>query len=235
MPIFLSQEQLYRLLERELPEDTYIDGAPSAGFSTADMNAVAFVGAAAYSNLQRIYDNYFPQYADERIGDWEITVFDQLSDSTLTLQDRRDRVVNKLRARPGITKQDMLNAVTATFPFLAPSGAEIIEWGCTDGGWLISESQLGISTFLNGSNGVEVVNGSEDLCDDNPAAHGLTPEEWAIAQQEAYTFEVRIFNYTLSADQYALLDKVMTAAEPARSTHVITSGLTDADRVNGDT
>lgn len=233
MPVFLTQAQIYRLLQRELPEDVYADGAPSAFFTTADNWAFSHVVATAYTNQHRIYENYFPQTADERIGDWEITAFNQLSPAGDTLPVRRARVVAKMRARPGITKADMLRAVTATFPFLAPSGAEIIEWGCSTGGWVLNESQLGIETFLNGAMLVNAV--GPGLCDADPADFGLTPEEWAIAQEEAYTFEVRVFDYVFNATELAKLNAVLTAAEPARSTHVITDDLTGADRTDGDT
>lgn len=219
MPVFLTQEDLYRLLQRELPEDVYADGAPSAFFSTADMNAVAKTLGSAYTNLERIYDNYFPQYADERIGDWEVTVFGFVSDDAFTLEERRDRVVAKLRNRPGITKDDVFRAVTGMFPSLAPSGVEILPWGCADGGWTLNVSELGYDTYLNGWPRVAAV--GPDLCDLPASAFGLTDAQWAEMQAEAYTYEVRLAVPVTGASLTAL-DQLLTAVEPARSTHVIT-------------
>lgn len=232
MPLFLTRQEIYRILQRELPDDCYADGAPSAFFTTADMASVAKTIATAYSNLERIYVNYFPQTADEKIGDWEVEVFGFVSDAVLTLQERRDRVVQKLLNRPGITKADMERAVTGEIPSLGPSGFEIIEWGCGccgEGAWILDESELDVSTFLNGQNLVDAV--GPGLCDASPADYGKTPAEWAEMQEEAYTFEVRIFNRVLTAAERASLDARLTAAEPARSTHVITDNLTEDDRV----
>jgi len=93
----------------------------------------------------------------------------------------------------------------------------------------LGESELGISTFLSGSNLGNAT--GPGLCDDDPANYGLTPAQWALAQQTAYTYEVRIFDITLTAVQRALLDATLSKAEPARSTHVITDGLPDSLRV----
>lgn len=219
---FLTRYQLFRLLQRELPPYVYPDGSEGKFYSTADMASIADVAATGYANLERINANYFPQTADERIGDWEITVFGALLDSAFTLEQRRDRVLTKLRSLKGITKQDMKEAVQAIIG--STITVEIIEWGCKDGAWLIGESLLGVDTFLSEARLVDAT--GPTLCEDSPADYGLTPEEWNSAQMDAYTFEVRIYDYTLSADERAEIDKVLTAAEPARSRHVITDGLT---------
>lgn len=233
MPIFLSQADLYRVLQRELPEDVYADGAPSAFFSTADMNAVAKPLATAYENLERIYDNYFPQYADENVGDWEVTVFGFVSDGDLTLQQRRDRVIAKLRNRPGITRDDIFRAVTATIPELAPTGFDIIVWGCSLGGWTLDVSELGYDTYLNGYPRTAAV--GPQLCDLTPGDFGVTEAQWIEMQTEAYTYEIRIAELELTEAQLQALDTVLTAAEPARSTHVITQAADYLSTEDGDT
>lgn len=116
MPKFLSVTEIYRLLQRELPEDVYADGAPDLYNTAADMCAAASGFHTAYGNLERIYENYFPQYADEKIGDWEVMVFGQLSEGSLTLQERRDRVIAKLRERNRINLWSILVDILNLLP-----------------------------------------------------------------------------------------------------------------------
>jgi hypothetical protein len=231
MPKFLSQFEIYRMLQRELPEDVYPDGAPSGFYSTADMDSVAAVAASGYAKLARIYDNMFPQYADESIADWELLVFGYYLDTALTLQQRRDKIVGKIRERRGLTIPDMI-AVTRSVIGL-DKDVEIWEWGCETAGWMIGVSQLSISTYLNQANLVNAT--GPTLCHDTPADHGMTADEWALAQEQAYTYDVRVYNYTLTAQELIELDAALNKAEPARSQHKIISGLTDADKIVGTT
>lgn len=222
MAIFLSREQIYRMLQRELPEKVYPDGAASAYFSTADNSAIAGVIETTYNNLQRIYNNYWPQLADERMSDWEFTVFGFNLDASLTLQERRDRVLAKFRSRRGITLPDMENVVRG---ILGPDVVfEIIEWGCNSGGWILDESLLDYSTYLNGANMVDAT--GDDVCHTGPL--NFSPEEWEIHQEEAYTYEVLIYGYTLTAAERAEIDRQLSIEEPARSRHIITDGLGEA-------
>ena len=230
MPKFLSREEVYRILQRELPPNVYPDGAPSGFYSTADMDSVADVAATGYANLERIYDNIFPQSADERLNDWEITAFGKLLEANLSLEERRDRVITKIRARKGITKRDMEEAVLSIIG--SDKLMEIIEWGCRDGGWQLDESQLDINTFLNGQNLVDVTGSM--ICEADPSEYGKTEEEWLEMREDAYTYEVRIYLYTLTAAERQAIDEALSAAEPARSKHVITDGLNPNDIINPD-
>jgi len=111
MPKFLSRKEVYRLLQRESPEDVYPDGAPSAYYSTAEMDAVASGIADTYENMRLIYENNFPISATGRISDWEITAFGKRLPASLTLSERQDRVEQKVRARKGLTVSDMKDIV----------------------------------------------------------------------------------------------------------------------------
>lgn len=230
MPDFLDRQRLYRALQRELPEDVYPDGAPSGFYSTADMDSVADCAATGYANLERVYENYFPQDADERIDAWEVKAFGYNLPASLTLQERRDRVVAKLRARNGISKPDIVDVVKSIIG--TDKTVEIREWGCADGGWMLDISQLDIETILNGQNLVDATGAL--LCEGPPSAYGKTDAEWAEMQEEAYTYDVLIYGYTLSAAERRTLDETLDAAEPARSTHHILDGLEPPDLINGD-
>lgn len=231
MAIFLTRNQLYRLLQRELPEHVYADGAPSAFYTTADMDSAAAVFGTMYGNQRRIYENFWPQTAEEKIDSWEIKVFGELSADSLTLQEKIDRVLVRLRAQLGITIPDMISVVKAVIG--SDKLVEIIEWSGSTGGWQIGESQLGIETYLNGYRLTDAV--GPGLCEANPADYGFTPEEWAEMREQAYTYEVMIYGYTLTSGERAEIDRQLLKEEPARSQHVITDGLDPADMLNGDT
>lgn len=233
MPHFLTRDEIYRVLQRELPDSVYADGAPSGALTTADNYSLAGVVADSYTNLNRIYQNKFPQTADEDINDWEFMVFGALSPASLTLSQRQALLVNYLRTKPKLSVQGMINVVTGAVPETAVSGIDISEWGCYTGGWVLDESELDVTTILNGENLVDVT--GPGICGANPADYGKTPAEWALMQEEAYTYQVNIYGYTLSADQRATIDALLTKAEPARSTHVIVDGLDPDDMLNGDT
>jgi hypothetical protein len=231
LPKFLQQPEIYDLLQRELPADVYPYGPPSAFFSTADNASIAHIAATGYANLERIYDNYFPLSADERIQDWFITVFNRASDDLTDLAALRDRIVAKLRTRQGFSKPDIINYVYQIIG--TDKDIEVVEWGCNDGGWIIGDSQLSISTILNGARQLDVT--GPTICEADPSDYGKTPQEWAIMKEEAYTYEVRVYSYTLSSAEYDQLDQLLKENEPARSQHFIYSGLDPADKVSGDT
>ena len=230
MPKFLSRQEVYRILQRELPENAYADGDESSFYTTADMASVADCAASAYSNLERIYDNYWPQTADESIAAWEIIAFGRSLPANLTLTERRDRTTIKIRTRKGLTRQDMKDLVLSVIG--SDKLVDVIEWGCSNGAWVIGESQLSIQTFLGGYNALLAT--GPDLCSKTAADFGLTEEYFLGIREQAYTYEVRIYDYTLSADEYSEIDETLSVYEPARSQHKITDGLDPNDQLSGD-
>jgi hypothetical protein len=231
MPVFLTKEQIYRVIQREMPPFAYPDGPASAFFSTADSMATAKVFGDAYSNHEPIYDNYFPQYATDRIGDWERLILGKPLDGSLSLQERRDRVVAKIRSRRRTTPEDIIATVHSVID--TSILVEIAEWGCEGGAWILDESQLEITTILSEFNGTLRV--GPDLCQLDAADYGLTEQEFEDYQAEAYTYEVRIYGYTLSSQERADLEAALNPAEPWRSRHIILDGLDPSDSIGGDT
>lgn len=232
MPIFLTQNDVYRLLQRELPpDDVYPDGPATGFFSTADNMAVAKTIGDAYANLAEIYRNYYPTTAVERLADHEFTYFGYTLDGSLPIEDRRARLLAKIRTRRRTTEDDMLQAA---YTVLDPSIlVEVVPWGCGEAGWVLDVSQLDISTILNEFNGLERT--GPGLCALTAADYGFTAEEFADLQNQAYTYEVRIYAHVLTANERADLERVLTAGEPARSRHLIYDGLDPADAIGGDT
>lgn len=232
MPKFLIQKEIYRLIQRELPEDVYPDGNPSDFKSTASVQAKAKTIETTYSNMARIYDNFFPQLADEQILDWEIKIFGFQLDSALTLQDRREAILAKIRNQSRTTPQDMVDIAHQVVPADVP--VEALEWNCGGNGWILDFSQLGISTILNGFNGLKFLGGTE-LCGKTAADWGLSEEDFEDYQNQAYSYDLKIYNYTLTAMQEEELNNRLLAGEPARSRHYIIDGLDyDTEALGGD-
>ncbi len=220
MPKFLNRHEIYRLLQRELPEDVYPDGPASAFYSTADMDSVADCAATGYANLERLYENYWPQSADERITDHEITAFGFALSASLTLEERRDRVITKLRAKKGITNNDMKQAVLSIIG--SDKEVVVVEYGCGKGEfgtWLIGVSELGYNTYLGGMNMLLIT--GEFACEATAEEYGITEEQLEMIKTQAYTYEIKIFNYTLSVAERAAIESALSEGEPARSTHVV--------------
>lgn len=214
MPKFLTADEFYRVLQRELPEGVYADGQPSAFYTTADNFAFAKVMQDLGDNSARIYDNYFPQYADEKISDWEITTFNEVSPSGVSLPDRRAKVISKLREEPSISLWSILTTVIGILPPGTP--VRILEWARSMSGWRLGVSHLGVDTRLGGLDEVRVILATpEDYC-----THDLTTD-WIKQQKVAYTYEVRIYGHTLSDAESAQVEKSLTQKEPARSRHFV--------------
>ncbi len=235
MAKFLTREEVYRMLQRELPEGVYPDGAPSAYYSTADMDSVAQVASTAYENLERIYDNFFPQTADEKLSDWETAVFGKRLPASLSIEERRDRVLTKIRARKGLRKSDIKAEVHAVIG--SDKVVDIIEWGDHTGGWMLDWSTLDIGTYLNGqalSDVTPFLFPEGDLCEGDPSDFGKTEDEWLEMREDAYTYEVLIYDYTPTADELADINEKLNVAEPARANRIITSGLDGTNYSEGE-
>ena len=116
MPTFLTQAQIYRVLQRESPPDVYPDGAPEQFVSTAEMDSVAKTVASCYEAMERIYENMFPTTADEQLGDWENNVLGSTPVGALTTAQRRANLLAFIRSQDNISYWTILNAVFGFVP-----------------------------------------------------------------------------------------------------------------------
>lgn len=201
MSLFLTQAEIYQILSRELPQDVYAFGPPSAFYTTADTDSTAGVLADAYTNLSTIYNNIFPQTTDENISDWEATAFARPIPALATLTDRQTRVVDKLRLRRGISLWDVLNFVLTYVPI--QTFVQIIEYSLPSGGWRLDLSPLDVSTFLGNA-------------DDYP--NSMFPFS-------AYAYGIRIYDYTIDPSIYPSFLVELGFVEPARCVHDVQMGL----------
>lgn len=244
MAKFLNREELYRVVQRELPEFAYPDGPPAAFFSTADSDATADVAATAYGKLERIYQNYFPQTTDERVGDWIKKMFVGVSfDTGVTLQDKRDRIIAKVRKQPTIALWEVLKILAS----YAPEGKYVqISENCgASGSWELGASMLGVTTILGYDHkfadlGISVddwcdlvsstrwVLGSSELGVDTLLAD---PDYLSIIEPQlnAYGYEVRMFEFSVTGTSYDQLIRNLNETEPARSVHIVRQNLSPSD------
>jgi len=225
MPKFLSQDELYRLIQRELPAFVFPDGPPTAFYWTSEAYSYAKNFSSAYENASGIYDQFFPQTATSKIDDWDIKIFGQLQDASLSLQQRRDILVSHIQNSP----PDLgLWSILVRVLDLLPVGTvvQLFEY-CSlnkDAGWKIGVSLLGINTFLGFEQFVPEPGSGFDFCNPDPV-----PSNWTEEQNFAYGYECRVFNYTLSDQEYAKIDSLLKRLEPARSNHTIRDNLTLSD------
>jgi hypothetical protein len=233
MPKFLTREEIYRLFQRELPEDVYIDGPATAGYSTASIDSKAKVLATIYQNLERIYDNYFPQTSDERQEAWEIKVFGEPLDATLTLEERRARVIAKLQKQPTITLWEILTLVAGYVP--EGTFVQVVELCGGAGPWKLGVSKLGVDTALGIGDITLVTPGDEcagvvrdgwqlgisQLGVDTALGGSKDWNAIAYAQIQAYAYLIRIFDYEITGDTLSQMITEIKRAEPARSARII--------------
>lgn len=239
MPYFPKQNDIYRVLQRELPEGVYLDGAATAGYSTADMYATALTVANVYAALNIIYLNEFPQTADEYIDEWEIKLFGSAINSMQTLDNRRAALLRKIRAIPSITLWQILTTVVSYLPMGVY--AQVVSLGCSaggGGGWVLGVSHLSSETILGWADSVTLNNPNNlDLCDlVSGSGWRLGASQLDIStilsgpnsyqnisqvQAKAYTYEVRIFEYALTGAPLQAMLLAITAQEPARSAHIV--------------
>lgn len=240
MPKFLSREELYRILQRELPEGVYPDGAPSAFFSTAENDSVAALAASGYSSLERIYANFFPQTADERIDDFVQAVFGKKFDATVTLEEKRARVTAKVRKQPAIWAWEIMTLVAGYLP--EGTYVQIAPWGCgSAANWKLGVSQLGVNTNLGLDHSfADLGVSADDWCSfvktrgwqlgvsrlGETTELGSTPyREISDPQMNAFAYDIRIFGYELSGSALTEMLAEVSAAEPARSAHNLRQNL----------
>jgi hypothetical protein len=230
MPKFLTTDEVFAILQRELPDDVYPVGAPSAYYSTADNYGFADGVAAAYANLARIYANFWPLSADERISDWEVTAFGYELSSSLSLDAKRQLVNARMIAKKGTTTADLVAVVKSVIG--TDKVVEVAGWGGADGGWILNDNQLGITTIFNSGPRLKAVDPL--VCEKGPADFGLTQQEWDWIREEAYTYSVLVYGYTMTAAERVAVDSELLIYELARDQHFIYDGLDPQNAINVD-
>lgn len=215
MPKFLTQEELYALLQRELPEGVYPEGAPALSYSGSELDSVAKVMATQYQAASAIWYNLFPQSVSDQIDEWEIKVFGSLSTTTTVLADRIAAILSHLRSQANLSVWDMLIAVSSIVPNV---WVEIVErW-----------SLANFTSWDCRGDLADQVWGPDWVAGD-PAPFGCVVEQYIRDSQSelvalrdrAFRYYVVVYSLDLTDAQKAALEEFLTAKEPARSAHTI--------------
>lgn len=238
-PLFLNTDQILSVLMAELPDGVYAedraDHADPAerSYSSSELRAHAQVLANLYENLLAINsDKFLTTVTEDGLAAWEKNLFIEAQDASKPYAIRQQNLIAKYRANGGISLPAIQSIVAA---ILDPLGLpfQILPYcgqsnGVINGAWVLDESSLGLSTWLaalDPLNGTGLGAGETPLdCDLDYGAAGITQSELVEIQQTAYTYEVQIFGNADSSTLF-LLDKQLTAFEPARSAHVISNNV----------
>lgn len=249
-PFFPTIEQILDIFFVEIPQGVYPeDRADNTDFtkrsySSSEIRAHAQLFANLYDNLENIYkDKFISTVTPDGLSPWELDLFADPQDPMQTFAQRQTNLLNKLRSTGGISYpaistliHSVLDPLSLTFDIIQYNGCGP---NASEGAWILEVSILDVSTFLAAMD--PLVGERRDLpplrCDLDFAASGLTFDELTAIQDTAYTYEVRIFG-NADAATLALLDKLLTQKEPARSTHIITNnaltpGWIDPDAIDG--
>jgi hypothetical protein len=241
-PVFLSVDDLMRVLLAEIPEGVYPEGLANdpdpnkRSVSSSELRAIASVLADLSLNLEDVYENKFVSTVQaDSLTLWERNLFSTFQDATIGTSARQARLLAKRRLKGGISLPaikayiaSILTPLGLSFNIRAYSGQSN---GTTNGAWILGSSLLGVDTNLaerdpiwGAQRGVGLVPLDNSL---NYTAAGLTLSQLQEMQRTAYTYEVDIYGVA-SAATLALLDQTLTVEEPARSTHVIRNNFSTA-------
>jgi hypothetical protein len=238
MAKFLTRQDFYRILQRELPEDMYPDGAPQQYLSTADNDATAQCFSSIYGSMERVYENMFAISADEKLGELEQMYLGR-NYLELTFNDRKNQILAKIRSQLDISRWSVLTQLAALVPGVI---VDIVEAQALDA----------LRTFdLRGELSDEVWGPGWQAGDPAPAGVTTTAEirndqsALLALRVTAYTYYALVFDSGLSTETKALIESTLSSAEPARSAHIVvflgSSGVPasitfpEADRFNGNT
>lgn len=214
MPTYLTQEQIYRLIQREMPEDLYADGAESDYVTTADLSSVAKCLASTYTTMQTISLNHFPQTADEKIADWEVTCFEKIHTGAITLAERQAKILSFLRAENNVSYWTILTSIIA----LVPAGIVVEVRPRTYVGDPVTADLKGVNSDLVWAPGW--VSG-------DPAPAGVTVtddirnnySDLLAVRTQAYRYNVIVWGGSISTELQTIIDDTLTQIEPARCAH----------------
>lgn len=185
--------------------------------------------ANLYENLRAINnDKTLQTVTPDGLAPWEKELFASIQDSMQSYLARQANLIAKLRSNIGISLPAIRSVVAAIldplgipFEILPLSGQTN---GNGTGAWVLEVSTLEFDTYLSFLDpliGEPQGGGLTPLdCDLDYAAAGLTLQQLQEIQLTAYAYELRIYG-NADAATLAILDKILTAQEPARSKHFI--------------
>lgn len=236
---FPNIEDIFDLIMSELPNGVYPQDRADdpdfdkRSFSSSELRAHAQTFSLIYNNLKSIYENKFASTVNiDGISQWEKDYFKFSQDASLSFEERRQKLIAKVRALGRLSLPYIDSVVGA---ILDPLGLpyDILPYsgqnnGNINGTWIFEESLLDLDTFLGALDPIIGAQQPNPLdCNLDYAAAGLTLQDLLDIQETAYKYEVRIFG-NADANTLSLLDRTLTSVEPARSTHFIRNNAVES-------
>ncbi len=242
MPTFLTQSQVYDIINRELPEGLFAySPAPATFYVTSELHSYAKTISDTYDTMQHIYQNMFVTTSNEKIEAFEITYFGQRSAGALSTEERRARILAKIRSQAFVSLWDILTFVCSYVP--AGTYVQILEsnnpYGV--GSWILGYSELGLNTILGDAGPQQLTGEDADLVwtgdwqQGDPIPTGVSCDPDIVQatvtgiRNTAYSYEIRIFDYEITGDLLTNFEIDLAQIEPARSEHYLLQNLTLSD------
>lgn len=241
MPSFLTKSQVYDIINRELPEGLFAySPAPGTFYVTSELDSYAFTIAATYSTMQTIYTNQFVTTAVDNLTDFEVMYFGR-SSVGLMQEERRARILAKIRSQAFVSRWDILTFVCSYLP--VGTYVQILENSRIEGrdAWALGNSKLGLNTILGNASPQSLYGADADLvwtgtwqqgdpipggvyCDPN-----ITQATVLAIRDQAYSYEIRIFGYELTGELLANFNTDINQIQPVRSKYYLSQNLVLAD------
>jgi hypothetical protein len=232
VPTFPTENQLFGVLQGELPPGLYSDDTANNenpannAWTSSEVRAWALLFVDLYSSLLAIWNNKFVTLADASgIQRWEIMLFGAPQSATLTLTQRRNALLAQLQYQGGINYAIIY---AATYALLNPLGfafgIQTYNGARPGSSWILNSSLLGLDTYLAPCDPIKGTGGTPLNCSLDYEAAGITTAQLASIQSTAYTYVVKITGTATDAT-IAQLNTLLTKFEGASRTHQVVNNF----------
>jgi len=215
MAKFLSRSEIFNVIQREMPDNVFPDGAPASFLSTADNDSVAGCVGTAYASLSSAHADLSLMTTSENIAKWEFSYLG-LQYEGEELESRRARILAKIRQNEDISLWQIQLVVASFIPDtwieiiqrnqLDDETSSMVKGALADTVW--GRTWTSGDPFPSGVTGLEIIR--------------TDVEQMRYAQRQAFIYDIFVFtNETISAETLQKLDEALLAQEPARCRHTI--------------
>lgn len=248
MPKFLTASEVYGVISNELPDGLFAySPQPNKFYITAEFYSYSAGIANTYTTMQAIYKNLFVTTAEENIPDYEVMYFGKKANTDLTIEERRGRLLAKIRSQLSVSVWDLLTFIVSYLP--EGTFAQLVEYGNFNSRdvWqvgvdfgvygAVDTCELGTMSYLaagcpqelTGELADEVWGPGWNYLDPLPehvtGDAQITQAKMLAMRETAYTYEIRIFGYTLSAEAQVQFEQDLLAIHPCRSQYYLQQNL----------
>jgi uncharacterized protein YmfQ (DUF2313 family) len=215
MAKFLTQAEIYALLNRELPENVYYEGPPASSYAGAETHSSAKVLGELYATAGTIYNNMFPTTVAEQLNEWEVKCFGTTDASGKSTAERVGAILALLRSDVNLSTWDLLVGIAS---IAVGVYVEIIQ---------NNELYDRGSYDCRGENADAIWGPGWTLGD--PLPENAFAEDYILNSQaqllalreRAFGYIVKIYSTALTDRQKSDIEIFITKSEASRSDHVV--------------